>query len=72
MSLLANRIAAVIVPLKKDTVEKEDVIRHCATRLPKYMIPEIIEFQDSLMMTSSGKVDRENYMKLFPRAIIKF
>jgi acyl-coenzyme A synthetase/AMP-(fatty) acid ligase len=58
--LIGNRIAAVIVPLSKGTIRKEDIIRYCATRLPRYMIPEIIEFRDSLPMTSSGKVDRKN------------
>jgi len=58
--LIGNRIAAVIVPLSKGTIRKEDVIRYCATRLPRYMIPEIIEFRDSLPMTSSGKVDRKD------------
>ena len=63
--LIGNRIAAVVVPSKKETIGKEEIIRDCATRLPKYMIPEIIEFRDSLMMTSSGKVDRESYKELF-------
>jgi non-ribosomal peptide synthetase component F len=63
--LIGNRIAAVIVPLKKGTVGREDIIKHCAIRLPKYMIPELIEFRDSLMMTSSGKVDRQSYIELF-------
>jgi len=63
--LIGNRIAAVVVPLKKGTLGREDIIRYCATRLPKYMIPEIIESRDSLMMTSSGKVDRESYKELF-------
>jgi amino acid adenylation domain-containing protein len=57
--LVGNRIAAVIVPLSKGTMKKEEIVRYCATRLPRYMIPEIIEFRDSLPMTSSGKVDRE-------------
>ncbi len=70
--LIGNRIAAVIVPLKKGTLGGEDIIRHCATRLPKYMIPEIIEFRDSLMMTSSGKVDRKSYMELFREQLSSF
>jgi len=32
--------------------------QHCATRIPKYMIPEFIEFRKSLPKTSTGKVDR--------------
>lgn len=57
---IGNRIAAVIVPLTKGGLEKEDVLRYCGIRLPRYMIPEIIEFRDSLPMTSSGKIDRKN------------
>ncbi len=68
--LIGNRIAAVIVPSKKGTVGKEDILRYCATRLPKYMIPEIVESRDSLMMTSSGKVDRERYKEFFREQII--
>jgi amino acid adenylation domain-containing protein len=68
--LIGNRIAAVIVPLKKGTIGKEDIIRDCAARLPKYMIPEIVEFRDSLMMTSSGKVDRESYLELFREQLL--
>jgi amino acid adenylation domain-containing protein len=58
--LVGNRIAAAVVPVNEGVVGKEDVIRYCAARLPKYMIPEIIEFRDSLPMTSSGKVDRKS------------
>jgi amino acid adenylation domain-containing protein len=70
--LIGNRIAAVIVPVKKGTIGKEDIIRDCATQLPKYMIPEIMEFRDSLTMTSSGKVDRESYTELFREELKSF
>jgi acyl-coenzyme A synthetase/AMP-(fatty) acid ligase len=30
----------------------------CGTRIPKYMIPEQIEFCESLPKTSTGKIDR--------------
>jgi amino acid adenylation domain-containing protein len=65
--LIGNRIAAVIVPLNKTALEKEDIISHCATRLPKYMIPEIVEFSSKLPMTSSGKVDRQKLSVLLSR-----
>jgi amino acid adenylation domain-containing protein len=68
--LIGNRIAAVIVPSKNGTIGRDDIIRHCAARLPKYMIPEIIEFRDSLMMTSSGKVDRKSYMESFREPLL--
>lgn len=70
--LIGNRIAAVIVPLRKGTIGREDIVMHCAARLPKYMIPEIIEFRDSLTMTSSGKVDRESYTGLFREQLLSF
>ena len=57
--LVGNRIAVIIVPTDKRTMGKYDVIRHCASRLPNYMIPEIVEFRDSMPVTSSGKIDRK-------------
>lgn len=56
--LIGNRIAAVIVPSKGRCLKKEDILRNCARRLPKYMLPEILVFSDSLPKTSSGKPDR--------------
>ena len=35
-----------------------DVKRHCAERLPRYMIPSDIRLVQSLPRTSSGKIDR--------------
>jgi len=32
--------------------------QYCALRIPKYMIPEIIEFCSDLPKTSTGKIDR--------------
>jgi amino acid adenylation domain-containing protein len=58
--LIGNRIAAVIVPIGKGIIENEEVISHCSAFLPKYMIPDIIEFRESVPMTSTGKVDRKN------------
>jgi amino acid adenylation domain-containing protein len=57
---VGNRIAAVIVPLSKGALREEDLVRYCGMRLPRYMIPEIIEFRDCLPTTSSGKVDRNS------------
>jgi L-proline---[L-prolyl-carrier protein] ligase len=57
--LVGNRISAILVPLTPNKIEKEDILRYCSKRLPKYMIPEIIEFRDSLPTTSSGKIDRK-------------
>lgn len=57
--LIGNRITAIVVPLSKNALRQKDIITYCAQRLPRYMIPEIIDFRDSLPMTSSGKIDRK-------------
>ena len=57
--LVGNRISAIVVPVTPGGVSKQDVVKHCLARLPKYMVPETIEFRDSLPATSSGKVDRK-------------
>jgi acyl-CoA synthetase (AMP-forming)/AMP-acid ligase II len=62
--LIGNRITAIIVPSNKNGIKKEDILRYCSKQLPKYMLPEIIEFRKSLPMTSSGKVDRKKLIEL--------
>lgn len=57
--LIGNRLSVIVVPLTPGKLTKDDVFEHCFSQLPKYMIPEIVEFRDSLPMTSSGKVDRQ-------------
>lgn len=57
--LVGNRIFAVIAAVSGCTLGTEELVRYCAPRLPKYMIPETMTFRDSLPMTSSGKVDRK-------------
>ncbi len=52
------RLAAVLVP--RDGIELEDgeVRAFCASRLPRYMVPEKYVFQAALPRTSTGKTDR--------------
>ena len=57
--LVGNRISTIIVPVTPGGISKEDVVKHCLARLPKYMVPETVEFRDLLPATSSGKVDRK-------------
>lgn len=56
--LIGNRISVIVVPLTPGRLKKDDIIRYCSRQLPKYMIPELIAFRDSLPTTSSGKIDR--------------
>jgi len=57
--LIGNRISVIVVPSTAGRITRDDVLQYCAKQLPKYMIPEIVEFRDSLPTTSSGKVDRK-------------
>ena len=61
--LIGNKIAAVVVGEEPGKLEKREIIEHCHDRLPKYMIPEILEFRDSLPTTSSGKTDRKTLLQ---------
>ena len=53
--VLGNRIVAVVVA---DGLTEAELRQHCAARLPRYMVPERIEFRDALPRTATDKVDR--------------
>lgn len=57
--LIGNRILVIVVPFTAGKITREEILQYCSPKLPKYMIPEIVEFRDSLPTTSSGKVDRK-------------
>jgi amino acid adenylation domain-containing protein len=57
--LIGNRIIAFVVLVTPGKIGKEEILKYCSKRLPKYMIPENIEFRNSLPTTSSGKIDRK-------------
>lgn len=54
--LITNRIKAYVVV--RDSATRADLVRFCADRIPRYMIPEAFEFREMLPKTSTGKVDR--------------
>jgi amino acid adenylation domain-containing protein len=56
--LIGNRIKAFVVPVQRDGLAVKDLEAHCAQRLPRYMLPESIEFLEQLPKTSTGKIDR--------------
>jgi amino acid adenylation domain-containing protein len=56
--VVGNRIKAIIALHEADAFQAAALQQHCATRIPKYMIPELIEFRESLPKTSTGKIDR--------------
>jgi amino acid adenylation domain-containing protein len=56
--ILGNRIKAVIAAHTAQDLKAAELQNYCAARIPKYMIPEHIEFRESLPKTSTGKIDR--------------
>jgi amino acid adenylation domain-containing protein len=56
---ISNRIAAFVVPRTRESVTQHDLARHCADRLPRYMVPEVFDLVDELPKTSTGKIDRQ-------------
>ena len=56
--VVGNRIKAVVAADEMQSIKAADLQQHCGARIPKYMIPELIEFRQSLPKTSTGKVDR--------------
>jgi len=56
--LIGNRIKAVVAAHTAGSLKQVDLQQYCSTRVPQYMVPESIEFHESLPKTSTGKVDR--------------
>lgn len=61
--LVGARIKAFVAPHDGNSLTQVELQKHCSTRVPHYMIPEIIELCDSLPKTSTGKVDRVQLAK---------
>ena len=55
---IGNRIKAVVVLHAAASLTAGELQSHCASRIPSYMIPELIEFCETLPKTSTGKIDR--------------
>jgi len=54
---LGQAIKAFVVPKDGDPIDAERLLSHCGERLPRYMVPRIVEVLGELPKTSSGKVD---------------
>ena len=56
--LVGNRINAFVVLDGVSRVSSAMIQSFCMKRLPKYMVPELIELREKLPKTSTGKIDR--------------
>jgi amino acid adenylation domain-containing protein len=66
--LITNRIKAVIVAT--DHLTPVELRAYCSEKMPKYMIPEIIEFTASLPKTSTGKTDKQSLLQASMKGVI--
>jgi amino acid adenylation domain-containing protein len=55
---VGNRLRALVVRRGAVDASAATLRDHCARTLPRYMVPEFVEFRDALPRTASGKVDR--------------
>jgi amino acid adenylation domain-containing protein len=60
---ISNTIRAIVTLSDSYSVTSPELKRHCAEKLPAYMIPEEIEFRDALPRTSNGKIDRQRLQR---------
>ncbi|MGA8903870.1 MAG: amino acid adenylation domain-containing protein [Candidatus Bathyarchaeia archaeon] len=65
--ILGNRLCAAIIPNENATLSREEVVAFCTQRLPRYMVPDLIEFRNTIPKTSTGKTDRVNLAHTFPK-----
>jgi acyl-CoA synthetase (AMP-forming)/AMP-acid ligase II len=49
-------VAVAVVRRPGSGLDAETLLAHCRARLPKHMVPDLIEFVDQLPLNSSGKV----------------
>src|SRR5205814_2630214 len=60
---IGNTIRAIVTLSDSRSLTSPELKRHCAEKLPPYMIPEEIEFRDSLPRTGNGKIDRQRLQR---------
>ena len=56
--LLGNKLVAVMTPISNPPAPNE-ILLHCAKKLPKYKVPSEIKFVARLPKSSSGKIDKK-------------
>jgi amino acid adenylation domain-containing protein len=56
--LVTNRLKAFVVTRRE--MDKNELVRFIAAKIPPYMVPDMIEFRDALPKTSTGKIARRS------------
>lgn len=61
--LAGNRLCAVISLHEGAKLSREEVLTFCSQRLPSYMLPDVVDFRETIPKTSTGKTDRVSLAK---------
>jgi amino acid adenylation domain-containing protein len=56
--LIGNRIVAFVVPMENNGLGAKELETHVGQKIPRYMVPESIDFCNELPKTSTGKINR--------------
>jgi long-chain acyl-CoA synthetase len=59
---IGNTIHAVVTINSSNSLTSTELKRHCAEKLPSYMVPEEIELCETLPRTGNGKIDRQRLL----------
>lgn len=57
--IMETQIKVFVVPKESSLLTESEIKSHCIKYLPRYMIPEQIEFRTSLPRTATDKIDRQ-------------
>ena len=57
-----NTIRAIVTISNSNSLTSTELKRHCAEKLPPYMVPERVDFRDTLPRTGNGKTDRQRLL----------
>jgi amino acid adenylation domain-containing protein len=60
---IGNTIRAIVIISNSSSLTSTELKRHCAEKLPPYMVPEQVEFRDTLPRTGNGKIDRQELLR---------
>lgn len=64
--ILGQAIKAVVVRTGQSSLTEKDIVKHCAHRLENFMIPQHVEFRESLPKTLSGKIRTASLVEAQP------
>lgn len=65
----ADQLGAVVAPRRRSEGMAAELTRHCAARLPHYMVPSVFLAVEALPRGPRGKIDSEAVVKLFEAEI---